>query len=218
MSQFDVYKYDLQFQVGITTGSTAFYYRQADEDSSDGLTIATELGPKLEQALWTDYLKTLLAADTVLISTRCQLYAPEKNAPFLETGLSSFGLIAGDRMGATQAQIVTKYPGTWSRNYICRNFIPGAPEANYTGDRITSAFQSTWQALADVQELLTISITSPESLDFDQVCFSASRWKTYDPETQTPPDIYSILNSVKIQAVLGTQRKRRPNRNVGPAA
>lgn len=217
MSQFDVYKYDLQFQVGLTTGSTSFYYRQADEDSSDGGAIAENLGPALEQVLWTEYLKTLLAADTVLISTRCQLYAPTKAIPFLETGLSSFGLIAGDRLGSTQAQIVTKYPGTWSRNFICRNFIPGAPEANYDGDRIVSAFQTTWQALAATKELETISIVTPESLDFDQVCFSATLWKNFDPMTQTIADVYSLLNSVKVQAVLGTQRPRRPNRDSGPA-
>lgn len=217
MAQFDVYKYDLTVQLGLTTATTAFYYRQEQDDTSNALAIATNLSPQLFTALWTDYLKKVLAADTVLIATRCQKYAPEKDAPFIETGLSSFGEVLGDRLGALNAQIVTKYPGTWSRNFICRNFIGGAPEVDYTGDRIVSAAQTVWQDLADVQELLQVGITTPETLDFDQVCFSATLWKAFDPLTQPITDVYSVLNSVKVQAVLGTQRKRRPNRNVGPA-
>jgi len=217
MAQFDVYKYDLIWQVGLVKASTAFYYAQNEDDTSDGRSIAITLATILETTLWTDYLKGLLSNETVLTETRCQLYAPTKDTPDLQSGINSFGDVVGNRLASANAQIITKYPGFWSRSFICRNFIPGAAESDYTGDRITNAAQVAWEALADVQELLTVAIVSPEALTFDQVCFSATRWKNFDPLTQSITEVYSQVNSINVRAVLGTQRARIPPRNSGPA-
>lgn len=212
MAQFDVYKFDMTFSVAGFRAGTAFYYAQQDVDSSDGASIADALRPVLQTTLWDGYLQTLMSDQCSLIGSKCQKWAPTKDTPAIVAGLTSPGLIASPVLANQAAQVITKYPGTWSRNFIGRNYQPGAPEVNYIGNVILAAQQTIWQVAANSAELATVPISMPEALNFDQVVFSPTLFKVFDPLTGDIRDVYSIINSVVVQNVLGTQRSRRPPR------
>lgn len=218
MAQFDVYKFDMFFQLGPVKVSTAFYYRQAQLDASTGREISDSLLPILEGILWTNYLKTLSSINMSMIEMRCQKYAPVKDRPSLVIPAVTFGEKLGNRLSNSDAVVCTKYPTSWTPNFICRNYYPGWDEDEFTGSRMTTALFNEAQTLADTQELLRASIVSPEALDFDQVCFSQTLWKAFNPATGDIRDVYSVLSQVEMQPVLGTQRRRRPPRGAGPAA
>ncbi len=217
MAMSDVYKFDLIWQLGLNKASSAWYYKQNEADGSGSNAIAQSLADELEDKLWTDCYKIITAADFSLIGSRCQLFAPLKGQPNINVLAASFGLVAGDRLAGANAVIVTKYPSDWSRSFINRNYMPGFPEADFTGDRMKSGVHVTSQSLISQQELLTIDITSPEVLSFDQVGFSATKWKNYNPTTDVIEDIYSVLDAIVVQPVLGTQRPRIPPRGSGVA-
>lgn len=217
MAQFDVYKFDLTFSIGQDRASTSWYYRQLEADASDGRTIAPNLRSALVLELWTDSLKIYTSIETGMLTSRCQLYAPTKDIPDVETAAVSFGLKTGDRLSNAEAVVVTKYPTSWTPNFICRNYYPGWDETEFTGSRMQAAVQTAAQATLTTQELKVINIVAPEALSFEQVCFSQTLWKNFDPLTQEIRDVYSVTNSIRVQAVLGTQRRRRPRHNAGPA-
>lgn len=206
------------FNTDVKQSSTSFYYAQNEEDTADGRTIAVALNDQLRIDLWTNYLTLVLSADITCVRTKCQLFAPTKSTPSFNDDNLAFGGQAGGQLTNAGAQVVTKYPGFWDRDFISRNYIPGAPELQYAAGIITDAYQTSWQDLANTQELLTVSISTPEPLTFDQVCFSSKRWKTFDPENQAITEVYSKVNSVKIQTVLATQRRRRPPRGTNPSS
>ncbi len=218
MAQFDVYKFEMLFQLGPVKVSTAWFYRQADPDVSTGREIATFLGPQLVQILWTDMLKVFSSVNMSMIETRCQLYAPTKDRPDIIIDAPSFGSKVGNRLSNSDAVVVTKYPTSWTPNFICRNYYPGWDEDEFTGSRMQAALLTAAQSTINAQELTTAIITSPETLEFDQVCFSQTLWKAFDPLTQVITDVYSVMSAAQVQPVLGTQRRRRPPRGAGPAA
>lgn len=217
MAQNDIYKYDMIFNFGGSRSSTSFYYRQQEEDESNGLAIATSLRSVLRSTLWDSYLSKLLSVECQLDADRCQLYAPTKDAPVIDETTGGFGESPGDVLANQSAIVVTKYPGYWSRNYIGRNYYPGGDEARIHANRMKTEYNNAWQADATSWELVSVNVTEPELLTFDQVVFSATKWKEYDPATGDPTDLYSLINTIVVQPVMGTQRSRRPWRGAGTA-
>ncbi len=216
MAQYDVYKFDMQFVVNAYRASTSFYYAQNEVDASSGRVIAENLRPALEALLWGTYLQQVAAPETYLVNTKCQLYAPTKDTPAINLGPDTTGLGSPGALPNVSAQVVTKYPGFWDRDFICRNYYPGMPETQYYGGKALQTFLDIFQPLADAAELFTVPIATPEALTFDQVCFSSKRWKAFDPQTQSITECYSKVNSVNPTVVLGTQRRRRAPRHSGP--
>lgn len=215
MAANDLYRFEMTFQVSIKRASTVFWYRQKEPDSSNGRDIAISLRAALETVLWDNYLKTLLSIEVSLVETVCQQFAPIKDAPSLAVGFVSFGDELGGPMPNATAAIVTKYGATWGANWRGRNFIPGLPELRFLAGRFSAAFLTDFQNLASIQEFATVEILNPESLSFDQVIFSPTMFKLFDPLVDPTEDIYSILNTVAVQPVLGTQRRRIPPRDSG---
>jgi len=217
MAMSDVYKFDLIWQIGLGKASSAWYYKQNEADASGPNAIAQALATELELILWSECYELITSDELVLIGSRCQLFAPLKGQPNVNVIVPSFGDIIGNRLANANAVIVSKYPSTWSRSFINRNFMPGFPESHFTGDRYKSAEHATAQALILLKELETADISSPEALTFEQVGFSATIWKNYDPVTQVIEDVYSVLDAIVVQPVLGTQRARIPDRGAGVA-
>lgn len=216
----DVYKFDLEGVFSSKRWCNSFYYVQNEADAGgDAQAIAANLGIKARTEIWTDNYKTLISNVIGSDRYKCQRFGPTKATPTFVTYASEVGTDIEPPLANSSSVVCTKYPFFWDRDFIGRNFLLPPPDDHESFNRLKTADLATWQMTMDLAIMATITITVPETLTFDQVIVSQSRYKKFIDPLEPPTlwtSVFSKVKSIQVQTVLGTQRRRRPPRDSAP--